>query len=91
MCVWKLSPVVRLNDPYWKGYRYRRPLLVEADEPSAARLKATRWYKDQFQGDPDKKIQQFYRSAFDDEKLYEITRLLPDSVEAEKQQFPMVM
>ncbi|MEX1037183.1 MAG: hypothetical protein WDZ54_14655 [Sneathiella sp.] len=90
MSIWKLSPVAAPDDPHWKGYRYKRPLLVEAEEASMARLKATRWYKEQFQGDPDKKIHQFYRSAFDDVKLYEAALLSPEIVEAEKEKFVMV-
>lgn len=90
MAVWKLSPKARRDDPHWKGYRYKRPLLVEAEEASAARLKATRWYKEQFQGDADKTFKQFYRSAFEDEKLYDIVRLMPESLEPEKQKFPLV-
>ncbi len=90
MSIWKLSPVAREDDPHWKGYQYKRPLLVEAEEKSDARLKATRWYKEKFQGDADKKIEQFYRSAFSDEKLYEVVRLLPESVEDEANKFPIV-
>ena len=90
MSVWKLSPIARDDNPHWKEYRYRRPLLVEAEESMEARLKATRWYKDQFQGDPDIIIQQFYRSAFDDEKLYEVIRLAPESVKEEEEKYPLV-
>ncbi|WP_373085498.1 hypothetical protein [Sneathiella sp.] len=90
MSIWKLSPIAHPDDPHWKEYKYKEPLLVEAKEAGAARLRATRWYKEQFQGDPSKKIQQFYRSAFDDEKLYEVRRLTPESVQEEKEKFPMV-
>ena len=90
MSIWKLSPIARPDDPHWKGYRYKRPLLVEAEESMEARLKATRWYKEQFQGDPEIIIQQFYRSAFDDEKLYEVIRLAPETVEAEAEKYPVV-
>ena len=91
MSVWKFSPVARDDDPHWSGYRYKRPLLVEAESESDARLKATRWYKEQFQGDAGLVVCQFYRSAFDDVKLYEAMRIPSEKVEREKQKYPLVV
>lgn len=90
MTCWILKPVADEDDPHWKGYRYKRPLVVEADSDIEARSKATHWYKAEYQGDEDLKIQQFYRSAFNDEKLYEATRLLPVTAEDEKLKYPFI-
>lgn len=90
MPVWKLSPIARKDDPHWKGYQYKDPLLVKAEDYVDVRRKATRWYKDKYQGDPDIKIDQFYRSAFSDEKLYQVTELSLDETEEQSQQYPLV-
>lgn len=90
MPVWKLLPKARDDDTHWKGYRYKRPLLVEADGEINARLKATRWYKDQFEKEPCDRSGQFCRSAFEDDNLYEALRLMPESIETEKERFPLV-
>ena len=59
--------------------------------PSEARLKATRWYKEKFQGDADIKIQQFYRSAFDDVKLYEVIELVSKQALGEYEDLPVAL
>lgn len=89
MSVWKLNPVARQNDPHWKAYRYRKALIVHAESPCEARLKATRWYKENFQGGADIKIQQFYRSAFDDAKLYEVIELISKQALKEYEDLPV--
>lgn len=90
MPLWKLIPAANPTDPHWKEYRYRDPLFVRADLESEARLKATAWYKATYQGDADLIINQFYRSAFSDEKLYHVRKVAADARSAEEQKYPLV-
>lgn len=90
MAVWMLSPLASQDDPHWKGYGYKRPLLVEAQDTSEVRLKATKWYKENFQGSPQIRVDNFYRSAFEDEKLYQLVKLTEDTAMAEQQKYPLV-
>lgn len=90
MTLWKFSPVIREDDPYWKDYGYRRPLLVEARDHYEAQFKASKWYEAIFQSDEDKEKNQSTRCAFNDERLYEIARLSEEMARIEQQKYPMV-
>ena len=90
MPLWKLTPSANPTDPHWKGYRYRDPLFVVAEKETDARLKATEWYKATYQGDPDLIINQLYRSAFSDEKLYQAREVASDALSPEERTYPLV-
>lgn len=90
MATWKFLPVAQKDDPDWKGYEYRRPLLVEASNVPEARLKARHWYREKFHGTREEALDHFYRSAFEDENVYQMVKLPEDTVRAEQQHYPFV-
>lgn len=62
---------------------------MEAAYPAAARVKGTVWYKSHFQSGPEEDEDQFYRSAFEDHKLYKAIELTPEMAAQEIQKYPL--
>lgn len=87
--IWILEPIASPEDPQWKGYAFREPILIEADNAAKARIAATKWYHQTFEKTPQEKQEQFNRSAFEDEKLYKTRKLENSELEENAQKYTL--